>query len=769
MKFIFPYKRVCIIVITATTLVACSNTRNIPDGDALYTGASVKIKKSEITKKQQKVLKEDLTKLTRPRPNSKFLGIRFKLSLHNLGGPPEKRKGFISKFLRKFGEPPVLLSNLNLETNITLLKNVLENRGFFYAAITGDTTVKRKKASAHYDVVTGPQYTINSIAFPPDSSGLLSDISATKQKTLLKPGAPFNLDLIKGERERIDAYLKEHGYFYFSPEYLLINVDSTIGNHKVNMYITLKPATPVTARVPYTINDVFVYSNYNLNTAAADTNKSNRTFYKGYYVVDKDKMFRPSIFEKIMIFKPGDLYNRRDHNVALSRLINLGVYKFVKNRFEQVPDSNKLNAYYYLTPLPAHNISAEITGTSKSNNMVGTFVTFRWTDKNIARRAEKLSIHASAGTEVQYSGTKSGFNTYRLGGGFTYLLPRFVIPFFSLNSYGPYVPKSHITFEYSILNRRKLYTLNSFSGELGYIWKPQPKKEHRLNPFSVTYVQPINVTQIYIDSLAKEPTLKKAIEKQFTIGSNYNYTYEGYDRRSDAVEGWFFNGNVDLSGNILGLLTGANAKAGNVKQLFNADFSQYIRTEADVRRYIRVGLKSTWANRLDLGFGLPYGNSLELPFIKQFFVGGNNSVRAFRSRSLGPGTYRPANADSSNFIPDQSGDIKLELNTEFRYKLNNFIEPAFFIDAGNIWLFNDNPLKPGSKFSNKFLSELAIGAGAGLRFDFQILLLRIDVAFPLRVPWRDAGQRSVINQINFSSGSWRDKNLVFNLAIGYPF
>jgi len=180
-----------------------------------------------------------------------------------------------------------------------------------------------------------------------------------------------------------------------------------------------------------------------------------------------------------------------------------------------------------------------------------------------------------------------------------------------------------------------------------------------------------------------------------------------------------------------------------------------------------------------LGFGYPYGNSSQLPYIKQYFIGGNNSIRAFRSRSIGPGTYRPANADSATFFPDESGDLKLEMNTELRYQFNKIVGAAVFLDAGNIWLYHkdtttvpghpDQLLRPGVQFTSHFLSQLAVGTGIGLRLNFTILLLRLDLGMPLRKPWLPEGQRWVLNKIDFGSSEWRRKNLILNIAIGYPF
>ncbi len=752
-------------LILIISFASCSNTRRLPPGDALYTGASVKIK-NNISAKNKNSLQEDLTNLTRPKPNTKFLGMRLKLSFFNLAGDPNK-KGFIRKFFKNIGEPPVLLSDLNLDNNAKVLRNYLENKGYFHAAVSGDTTVKNKRAHATYTVQTGSLYTIKDIVFPHDTTSHLGmAIKKTEPKTLIKTGVPFNLDLIKAERLRIDAALKEEGYYFFSPDYILIDADSTIGNNMVNLYLTIKTNTPLAARKPYTINEIYVYSNYTLTTAAIDTSHVYEEFYNGYYVIDKDKMFKPNLFEHVMQFKPTDLYNRKAHNLALNRLINLGVYKFVKNRFEVDPYTDELNTFYYLTPLPKKTLRAEVSGNTKSNNNTGSIISFSWRNKNFLRGAELLALNAYVGSEVQFSGRQQGFNTNKLGAEISITVPKFIIPFFLFNTKGAYVPKSYARIGYDLLNRTKLYTLNSFRADLGYSWKPNVRKEYKYNPISVNYVQPLNVTQRYLDSIPHDFTLKKAIEKQFIIGSNATYSYDEIidDPRG---RGWYVITNLDLSGNLIGIITHPDLKNGDTIKFFGAPYSQYIKTEVDVRMYSRLGPKTIWANRVDMGFGLPYGNSYQLPFIKQFFIGGTNSLRGFRSRTLGPGTYISPRIDSSDFYPDQSGDIKLEINTELRQKISGVLESAIFAEAGNIWLKNKTTDKPGAEFTKDFLKQLAVDAGIGIRFDMQILLLRFDVAIPLRKPWLPAGQRA--SPINFGSAAWRKDNLIFNFAIGYPF
>ena len=759
-----------ILIIICLFLIACSSTRSVPADDRLYTGAQVKVDvPSSISVKQKKVLRSDLKGLTRPKPNSRLLGIPLKLNIYNMFAKA-KEGSFFGKLRERWGEPPVLLSQLDLEQNEKVLENFLENKGFFHAEVKGDTVVKKKKAHAEYEAVTGPQYTIANVVFPTDSFQLEKEIANTAGNTLLIADAPYDLDLIKGERIRIDAILKEKGFYYFSPDFILVKVDSTIGGHKVNLHITVKEDIPTIAREIYKIHNVFIYSNYSLATAEADTSKAHAQYEHGYYIIDKDNLFKPRMFERHLQFKSGEVYNRTDHNQTLNRLINLNLFKFVKNRFEPVVwlDTPKLNVFYYLTPLPKKSLNAEITSTTKSNDFTGSEITFRWRNRNAFRGGEQLGFNLYVGSEIQRSGTLKDFNTYRSGAEVNLGLPKFLVPFIDIPNEGAFAPKTNMRLGYDILNKRKLYTLNSFRAMYGFQWTKNIRRNNELYPISVNYVLPFNETDLYQQQKQQFPGLERATEKQFILGSSYQFTYNDLAVATQPVKSFFVNGLVDLSGNIAGLLTGANAKKGDTIKFFDAAFAQYVKLEADGRYYQKLGLSTTWANRIILGYGLPYGNSIQMPFIKQFFVGGNNSLRGFRSRSVGPGTYRDPSI-SSEFLPDQTGDIKFEINTELRPHISGPFYGAVFFDAGNVWLKNDDRFtdKPGAAFSGKFLNQLAMDAGLGLRLDIKLFVIRFDVAVPLRKPWEQ--NPWVMNQINFKDKEWRQENIVFNLAIGYPF
>ncbi len=773
----------CITVMTL--LYACSGTKYVPKGDALYTGASIKVNTDSASKKHKSLVKDIASSLTRPKPNRSIFGVKFKLHMYNLAGNPKSEKSFRSWLKNKVGEPPVLLSQVNVDNNVNVIRSSLENTGFFHVAVSGDTTVKGKKASATYTVTPGERYYIDSVFFETDSSNLSTNIRAASKNTLLKHGNPFDLETIKAERNRLDVYLKEKGFYYFDPGYLIIQADSTVGTKQVHLYVKVKPNTTTAARSVFSINDIFIFPTFRINSStSADTLKKNATYYKGYYVIDRRNQYKPQLFQNTMQFKKGEAYNRTDQNLTLNRLVGLGIFKFVKNRFEVdstrlnnlfndsarvlrgLNDSIPLNTYYYLTPLPKNALKLEPTGSTKSNNLTGANITLGWRRRNTFKGGEILMVNANAGFEVQLSGQLKGYNTYRYGLEGNLSFPKFLIPFYKYNLKGGFVPRTNLLLGYEVLTKQKLYTLNSFKAGYGYVWKGNAFTEYDLKPIAINYIQPIHVSQQYSDSAANNPTLQKAIEKQFILGGNYNFNYNELVGNA-IMTGWYFNGNVDLSGNIIGGILGANVNKGRPKSIANAQFSQYVKLEADTRFYLKLSKKSVLANRVIIGYGLPWGNSTELPFVKQFFSGGNNSIRAFRSRSLGPGTFK--DTVNTAFLADQSGDIKLEFNTEYRTKLYSIFDGAVFVDAGNVWLKNEDPNRPGSKFTGKFLSQLAIGAGVGLRVDVSILVLRLDVAFPIRKPWLAENQRWVLDDIRFGSKTWRQENLIFNLGIGFPF
>jgi outer membrane protein insertion porin family len=253
-------KQIKYFLVLTVIFSACSTTKYLPQGEKLYTGGSVKVEDKDIKKSDAKAISSELTTLIRPKPNAKLLGMRIKLWLYY---KTKARKGFIQKFFSKYGEPPVFASQVDLAKNSTIMQNRLQNESYFQSLVRGDTIGKEKTAKAVFTVNAGPSYTINSVSFPSATDNSLDTaVRGTMAQTLLKVGEKYNLDVIKSERVRIDTRLKEEGFFYFAPEQLVIKVDSTIINHKVDLIVSIKPTTPERAREIYSIRNIYVYPNY---------------------------------------------------------------------------------------------------------------------------------------------------------------------------------------------------------------------------------------------------------------------------------------------------------------------------------------------------------------------------------------------------------------------------------------------------------------------------------------------------------------------------
>ena len=752
------------MAIVVLLVSACSNSKRLPAGESLFKGSKVHINDKNTSKKERKVLKGDLVGVVRPKPNTKTLGVRLKLSLYNLAGDTKKKKGIRQWLRNKIGEEPVLAGSVHINNSKEIMINLLQNKGYFDAAATARMqTDKKKKSTAVFEITTGEQYTINKVYFKKDSSTIAKKIDSTFSETLLKPDAPYNLDLIKGERDRIDRGLKELGYFFFKPDYILVVVDSSIGDHKVNMYVKLKQKViPDEAYRVYSINDIYIYANYKMQGKNADTSKADADTIDNYHVIDRKHSFKPSVFSQAMIFEKGDVYSMDDQNVSLSRLVNMGVFKFVKNRFDPINDSF-MNVYYYLTPYPRKSLRFEIGVLTQNDNRAGTEGSISWRHRNIFKGAEELLFKINGGFEAQYSGPVKQPNIYNFGAETDLSFPRFVVPFINVQTDSRYLPRSIIKLKYNYESESTLLRINSYTASYGYDWKEGPHKEHQFYPLNFTYVK--------TDTLGTSDILNllyaNLIFDGIIIGPTYEFTYNSQNG-PQRTHSFYFDGLVDLAGNVMGAAERADYRT-NPKTLLGSTYAEYVKLQPDFRYYLRLSDASTIATRVMAGVGIPYGNSEQLPNIKQFWAGGNSDLRGFPSRLVGPGTFNEYSVYHTNNYIETLGDIKMEFNIELRQHVYKFINAAVFYDMGNVWLYNNNPVFPGGAFTSNFYRQLAADAGFGLRFDFKILILRLDLGMPLRDPWLPDNASWVVNKIDFASPEWRTSNLVFNIAIGYPF
>ncbi|GAB2526314.1 translocation and assembly module lipoprotein TamL [Spirosoma aerophilum] len=777
-----------LLFLSILSLNACNIAKHLPANERLYMGTDITIKAdSTVSKDEQGNIKEQLAALARPRPNKQLFGYPYKVALYYLFGEP-RRNGFRAWFRRKFGDEPVFASAKAITSNIPVWKATLQNQGYFGSNVTGTLTESGYKARGVYTVDVMPRYYVDSVVFI-DTTKIRASLKAAmrlaSRRTIIKKDDPYNFDNLKLERERLSQLFKQRGFYYFIPDYIAILADNDTARHRTRLYFAIKPDMPDAAGIPYGIRNVFLYPNYNLSTAQTDTNRGQAyTSKEQFIIVDSTQHFNPKLFRDIVTVKPGARYNSRAQDLTLSRFINLGAFKFVRNRFEpdQQGDSAVLDVHYYLTPYPTKSMRVELDGTSRSNNFNGSQVILSWRNRNTMKRAELLTINANAGIEFQVGGGPQSITNYRFGTEAILSFPRLVSPVrFNYDERRQALPKTNVTLSYQKVIRGGLYDLNSFQTTFGYAWRQNQQVEHSFQPFSITYVRPSNISVAFLDSALNnlitnpyiyQQYLTVSRSQQLILSSLYSFNYNS-SLRTTSPTTFRLTTNLEVAGNVVNLFAKERNDDGD-KIIFNVPFAQFLRVDADARLYTKLTPKITWANRLFGGLGVTYGNSrgFQLPLTKQYFVGGSNSIRAFRPRAIGPGLFARDTIRDRQLFQDGGGDIKLEANTEIRAKLNKYIEAAVFVDAGNIWTYSNNATfgdEVQAKFSPEFYRQIAIGTGVGIRIDLSYFLVRFDLATPLRKPYKTNGSEWVIDQIDFGSKDWRKQNLVLNIAVGYPF
>ncbi|MBD2756921.1 BamA/TamA family outer membrane protein [Spirosoma sp. BT704] len=749
-------------------------------------GTDITIKAdSTVPKDEQSGLKEKLTDLARPRPNKQLFGYPYKVGFYYLLGEPRKN-GLRAWFRKKFGEEPVLASAKAISSNIPVWQASLQNEGYFGSTATGSLKEEGYKARGVYEVNVKQRFHVDSVGYVVDSTPVRKALKLSARRPVIKKGDPYRLDNIKLERERISQIIKQRGFYYFLPDYLGVLADNDSVAHTTALYFYIKPDIPDAAGVPYSIRNVFIYPNYNLSTAQQDTNQRQAIQSEERFIIaDSTKMFNPKLFRDIVTVLPGTRYNSRMQDLTLSRFINVGAFKFVRNRFEpaQQGDSAVLDVHYYLTPYPEKSIRIEPDFTSRSNNFNGTQITVSWRNRNALRRAELLTINANAGIEFQIGAGDQGVTNYRFGLEGILSFPRLVSPFRFQYDQRQALPKTNVTLGYQTIIRGDLYRINSFQTTFGYAWRQNQQVEHVFQPFSANYVYvPSSSIGDRVYDILFDPEISAIIKQQYQntvynsnqliLSSLYSFNYNS-SPRSNSPNTFRLTANAEAAGNLASLFFHQPAEGDPRKGIFGVPYAQYLRFDADARYYRKLSQNITWANRLFAGFGIPFGNykGYQLPFTKQYFVGGSNSIRAFRPRAIGPGLFTRDTIRNLPAFQDGGGDIKLEANTEIRAKFTKYLEGAVFVDAGNVWTYYNLESFDGDveNFSPNFYKQIAVGAGVGLRIDLSYFLVRFDLATPLRKPYQTEGSEWVINQINFRSSDWRKQNLIFNIAIGYPF
>ncbi|WP_396632276.1 BamA/TamA family outer membrane protein [Maribacter sp. R86514] len=754
---------------------SCGIEKYIPEGEQLYTGSTLELT-TESNSKDEKEIKSELLGLIEPNPNTTFLGMKPALFFHYKA--QREKPGFIYKFLNKsFGEEPVYFSDVNPERIEELILNRLDNNGFFYSRSASETVIDEKFASVNYSAKLPVPYVLENYNLESDTLPIYKEIEKMLPETALKKGDRFDLNLLKAERIRLNNGLKQRGFYNSQEDLLIFEADTNqYKNRKFDLFLRLKKDVPARASIPYTIDSITVYPNYTIEDDTLPLNEKNTTRVNGIDFIQEELYFKPELLESYLLFNKGDLYNANTSKQTSNRLSALGSYKYVNIQYTEIDttatDGNggSLAANIYLAPLTKRSIRAEIQAVSKSNGFTGPGVLLSHINRNIFNGGETFSVSANFSYESQLSsGNNSSLSSIAGGISADLVIPRSVP--LSPRRFQYAVPKTKISLGYDFLQRSQLFTLSSVNASFGYTWQENQYVYHTLDPISINYSKLSNVTNDFQTILDDNEYLSQSFEQRFIAGLLYSFTYDEVSKLSKEAPIYFAT-NVDVAGNLLGLISSGS------ETVFGSTYAQYAKADADLRLYLRWQKERTLVSRIYAGWGVPYGNSTTLPFIKQFYSGGPYSVRAFNIRSLGPGNFNAETENATTDYFDQSGNLKLEANVEYRFPLFSYLKGAFFIDAGNVWLTGDysdieadqrnssfsETLFTDGKFEKDWLSEVAAGVGFGVRLDIQSFVIRLDLASPLRIPYLDENERW---NVPFFGNA--DNNMTLNFAIGYPF
>lgn len=748
-----------IIIISFLMLSSCSVKKYLPEDKTLYTGAEIDfdIKKERSTKKLENILESAISRNT----NTKFLGMRPGLYFHFKAS--REKPGFINKFLNKqFGEDPYYFENIDVGVAEDILYNRLENSGYFGSRVTSEIVKDSadQSTSVNYSIALSKPYELASYQLNKtfnDTLQIYKEIQSSLEYTNIEKNNLFNFNQLKSERERIDEYLKERGYYNFNSDFLIFEADTNVyDNRKFNLYLRLKTQVPEKSLVPYVVDEVNIHPN---RTLSSDVKVKDTVYYEGFNFIQDSVFFKPKRLKPYVLIKLGETYNPKLSRYTSRRLSSIRTYKFVNIDYQEkdtVTDEEgrrHLKADLFLSPMSKRSLRLELQGVTKSNNFAGPNLSAVYSNRNLFQGGELLRLSLNGGYEQQFFGRTGdqGLSSIQLGMNASLLFPRLIFPIDLNESFEYAIPKTKVNLGFDFLNRTQLYTLRSLSSSFGYIWEGNSFITHQIRPINLEFVSLGNTSEEFDEILDNNPFLRRSFEQQFIAGLTYNFTYNEIKDQAKS-EGLYFGFNYDMAGNGLNILGSQNDEGQNT--FLGLEYAHYFKADIDLRYHLKLDQnRQKLIGRVFAGIGRPMGTTESLPFVKQYFSGGPYSVRAFRIRSLGPGTYSPE--DGSNSFFDQSGDIKFEANLEYRFPITEYLNGAFFADAGNVWLVNDNEATPGGEFTSNFMNELGAGVGFGLRVDIQGFVIRLDIATPVKQP----------------TTSWYidSFNPVLNFAIGYPF
>ncbi len=790
---ISSFQRNIFSLIFLFTLFACNVTRNVKKDEHLLIKNSVYIDKSQCSIKKLDFSADDLKGIIQQKPNKNFLGIiRFGLWINSYAS-----KGKSTKFKRwldkNFGEEPVIPDSYHIRNSVEQMNLYLENHGFFNSDINTKIKYTRKKARVSYFVKLTEPYRIRQLFYKTQDKELEKIVLDDTINSKVKSGQIYNTSRLEEERNIISETLRNSGYYYFSPEFVFFEIDSALNKHQMDVTINIQQKQipgDTNSVVPtkvnhkkYTINKISINTDFDpllsdiagLKIYIDSSDNKNSQEYKDYFFYYHNKLkINPKTLRNSIFIEPGNLYRLYDEKKTYSHLSGFSLYKYTTINFnksdrQDTPKNdtaNSLDCLINLTRRPVQSFSIETEGTTSGGKlgMAGNFV---YQNLNIFRGGEVLTVKLKAGVEWQSGGGEEQskvllfFNTFETGAEAQLDFPKFLLPISQDRI--PKFLRQRTTIKTGInYQNRSDYERYITNLSFGYNWRKSEFVSHSLIPVEISSVSifPDSSFIKKIDSL-NDPRLKNQYTDHFIMALKYSYIFNNQER--NKIKNFcFFRWNFESAGNLLNLIKttfGANKNEDGFYTVANIPYAQYLRSDIDFRYYFMFNEKSIFVYRVFFGLGIPYGNSIVLPFEKGFYAGGSNGMRGWNYRSLGPGSYK----DVSGIYYEKMGDIKLEANLEYRFPVYKFLNGALFTDLGNIWLLNNSENYPGGKFEfSDVLNEIAIDGGLGIRFDFRFFIFRIDGAIPLRDPSYPKDEKWRFKYLQI-------KKIIWNFGIGYPF
>ena len=762
-----------ILLVILLAFTSCTGTRILAEDEYLARNGAVMLENNEKLENRSQ-LRMELLKMAEVNQNTKLLWMRMRLSIHNSVKEPEKEKGFKYWLKYKLGKPPVIFQQNRVDRTIKAMQNHLFHNSFFRATVEYEIDESKHQKKPVYHVYTGTSFKLDSLKYINYNHQIDNNINRTI-KNYKWHNEPYSLDFLKDKRQDVSFDILNDGYFYFRPDYLEYLADTNKLPAKVSLSMQIRNNTPKEAFKQFRINEVVIEDNFKLDSVIArDTQIVGDVVYMSpkFYI-------KPVVVANAVHLYSDSLYSRVAHMKTLNHLRSLGVYKFVNIIYEQDDSlSEYLNSRLILVPLSKLSLSGELNANVKSNNFAGPGVILSFTNRNAFKSAEILSLNFSGRFETQRGQSIEGNTSYEVRADANLRMPR-LYPLKSRRIQSQNIPVTNINIGGALQERINWYQMVNWNTTLRYSWRSTDKISQRFSPLDINLSSLLKTTKEFDNYLQQNPSVKRSFEEQFIIGMNYDFYYSLSPDRLNTP--FFFSLTVDMSGNFVSLLnqvsgnnflsseivqTGADGENKVQYKIFNTPYSQYVRSIIDVRKSFSLWQKHNVATRLILAGGYPYGNSTVMPYIKQFYVGGANSLRGFQARSVGPGIYN--DTTGVNYV-DQTGDLKIETNIEYRFPVWGKLNGALFTDMGNIWLINKDDTREGADLNAETI-QFAVSSGIGFRFNFNPIIIRFDLAWPMRYPYKyeDTNSHWVANKV-FSDYEWRKENVILNISLGYPF